>query len=179
MALAVVAAAGCRTPFYELTPPCDPGFTRCDGVCVNPMHDDAHCGTCGRACTTGTICLVGSCLCPPPLRECAGRCLDTASDRSLWKDRALVELNRAVLHSFDRAGVTIADHHTESRRFLSHVEREEGKGREVGADWSWIVPPISGSATPVFHRTYEDRPSSTAYVHHPGAQERAQGRDLV
>lgn len=105
--------------------------------------------------------------------------LDTSTDRSLWKDRALVELNRAVLHSFDRAGVTIADHHTESRRFLSHLEREERKGREVGADWSWIVPPISGSATPVFHRTYEDRPSSTAYVHHPGAQERAQGRDLV
>ncbi|WP_327251380.1 nitric oxide synthase oxygenase [Streptomyces sp. NBC_01244] len=105
--------------------------------------------------------------------------LDTASDRSLWKDRALVELNRAVLHSFDRAKVTIADHHTESRRFLTHLEKEERKGRDVGADWSWIVPPISGSATPVFHRTYEDRPSSTAYVHHPGAQERAQGRDLV
>ncbi len=105
--------------------------------------------------------------------------LDTSSDRSLWKDRALVELNRAVLDSFDRAGVTIADHHTESRRFLSHLEREGRKGREVGADWSWIVPPISGSATPVFHRTYEDTPSSTAYVHHSGAQERARGRDLV
>lgn len=105
--------------------------------------------------------------------------LDTSSDRSLWKDRALVELNRAVLHSFDRAGVTIADHHTESRRFLAHMEREERKGREVGADWSWIVPPISGSATPVFHRTYEDRSSSTAYVHHRGAQGRAQGRGLV
>lgn len=105
--------------------------------------------------------------------------LDTTSDRSLWKDRALVELNRAVLHSFDAAGVTIADHHTESRRFLSHLEREERKGRQVGADWSWIVPPMSGSATPVFHRTYEDRPSATAYVHHTGAQERARGEDLV
>lgn len=105
--------------------------------------------------------------------------LATTSDRSLWKDRALVELNRAVLHSFDEAGVTIADHHTESRRFLSHLEREERKGREVGADWSWIVPPISGAATPVFHRTYEDRPSATAYVHHAGAQERARGEDLV
>ncbi|MER5928644.1 nitric oxide synthase oxygenase [Streptomyces sp. NPDC002054] len=105
--------------------------------------------------------------------------LDTSSDRSLWKDRALVELNRAVLHSFDRAGVTIADHHTESRRFLTHLEREERRGREVGADWSWIVPPISGSATPVFHRTYEDRQQSPAYVHHEGAEDRARGRDLV
>ncbi|RSS79836.1 nitric oxide synthase oxygenase [Streptomyces sp. WAC06614] len=105
--------------------------------------------------------------------------LDTGSDRSLWKDRALVELNRAVLHSFDRAGATIADHHSESRRFLTHLAREERKGREVGADWSWIVPPISGSATPVFHRTYEDRQASPAFVHHEGARERARGRDLV
>jgi nitric-oxide synthase len=33
--------------------------------------------------------------------------LDTTSDRTLWRDRAVVELNRAVLHSFDAAGVTI------------------------------------------------------------------------
>jgi len=24
------------------------------------------------------------------------------------------------------------------------------------ADWSWIVPPLSGSATPVFHCPYQD-----------------------
>ena len=33
--------------------------------------------------------------------------LDTTSDRTLWRDRAVVELNRAVVHSFDAAGVTI------------------------------------------------------------------------
>ncbi|MFI1393831.1 nitric oxide synthase oxygenase [Streptomyces sp. NPDC020681] len=101
--------------------------------------------------------------------------LDTTSDRSLWKDRALVELNRAVLHSFDRAGVTVTDHHTESRRFLTHIDREESQGRGVGADWSWIVPPISGSATPVFHRTYDATQWRPAYVHHPEAQVRARG----
>jgi nitric-oxide synthase len=101
--------------------------------------------------------------------------LDTRTDRSLWKDRVLVELNRSVLHSFDRAGVTVADHHTESRRFLTHLGREERKGRRVGADWSWIVPPISGSATPVFHRTYETVEQHPAYVHHPEARARALG----
>ncbi|MEV6652461.1 nitric oxide synthase oxygenase [Streptomyces sp. NPDC051219] len=105
--------------------------------------------------------------------------LDTSSDRSLWKDRALVELNRAVLHSFDRAGVTVTDHHTESHRFLSHLGREERAGREVSADWAWIVPPISGSATPVFHRTYDLAERSPAFVHHSGARMRAQGGDLV
>ncbi|MFD5558657.1 nitric oxide synthase oxygenase [Streptomyces sp. NPDC127068] len=98
--------------------------------------------------------------------------LDTSSDRTLWKDRALVELNLAVLHSFDRAGVTVTDHHTESRRFLTHLEREERVGRAVGADWSWIVPPISGSATPVFHRTYDDTQLRPAFVHHPQAPQR-------
>ena len=96
--------------------------------------------------------------------------LDTGSDRSLWKDRALVELNRAVLHSFDRAGVTITDHHAESRRFLQHVAREGHRGREVGADWSWIVPPMSGAATPVFHRTYDSTERSPAFVRHDGKE---------
>lgn len=101
--------------------------------------------------------------------------LNTADDRSLWRDRALVELNRAVLHSFDQAGVTITDHHTESRRFLAHIDRENAHGREVSADWAWIVPPISGSATPVFHRTYDSTEQRPAYVHHPRAQSRARG----
>ncbi|NUK02508.1 nitric oxide synthase oxygenase [Streptomyces lunaelactis] len=105
--------------------------------------------------------------------------LDTSSDRSLWKDRALVELNRAVLHSFDRAGVTVSDHHTESRRFLTHMDREQSRGRGVGADWSWIVPPISGSATPVFHRTYDPTQWRPAYVHHPEAMARARGEGSV
>jgi nitric-oxide synthase len=82
--------------------------------------------------------------------------LDTFSDRTMWKDRALVELNVAVLHSFDAAGVTLADHHTESERFLAHVEKEEAAGRTCPADWSWIVPPVSGGITPVFHRYYDE-----------------------
>ncbi|MCW0212943.1 MAG: nitric oxide synthase oxygenase [Pseudonocardia sp.] len=90
----------------------------------------------------------------PTIAERMG--LDTSSPRTLWKDRALVELVLAVHHSFDRAGVTMADHHTESERFLTHLDREERAGRQCPADWSWIVPPISGGATPVFHRYYDE-----------------------
>jgi nitric-oxide synthase len=82
--------------------------------------------------------------------------LDTSTETTLWRDRALVELNVAVLHSFALADVKIADHHTESRRFLTHLEKEERAGRTVPADWSWIVPPLSGGATPVYHRYYDD-----------------------
>jgi nitric-oxide synthase len=91
------------------------------------------------------------------LPEIAARMgLDRSRDRSLWRDQALVELNVAVLHSFDAAGVTMTDHHTESRRFLTHLAREERAKRICPADWSWIVPPISGSATEVFHRYYDE-----------------------
>ncbi|MGW7681666.1 nitric oxide synthase oxygenase [Kribbella sp. NPDC054772] len=91
--------------------------------------------------------------------------LDTSDESTLWRDRALVEINRAVLHSYQVHGVTITDHHTESRRFLLHLEREEREGRQCPADWSWIVPPMSGAQTPVFHRYYDtevDGPNFTA-----------------
>lgn len=93
--------------------------------------------------------------------------LDTANDRTLWRDRALVELNLAVLHSFDQAGVTLADHHTESTRFLAHVAREGRHRRPVPTDWTWIVPPLSGSATAVFHRYYDppDPDQRPAFLH--------------
>jgi nitric-oxide synthase len=82
--------------------------------------------------------------------------LDTSTERSLWRDRALIELNRAVLWSFDRAGARISDHHTESRHFITHCTKEEKAGRTVPADWTWIVPPVSGGITPVFHRYYAE-----------------------
>jgi nitric-oxide synthase len=81
-----------------------------------------------------------------------------------------VELNVAVLHSFDAAGVTMADHHSESRRFLAHLAREQRAGRITPADWSWIVPPISGAATAVFHRYYDDADLRPNFVHHRRAQ---------
>jgi nitric-oxide synthase, bacterial len=82
--------------------------------------------------------------------------LSIASNRTLWKDKAMTELNLAVLHSLTAAGITIADHHTESVRFLQHLEREERQGRACPADWTWIVPPAASSATPVFHRYYQN-----------------------
>lgn len=79
--------------------------------------------------------------------------LNIHSDRSLWRDRALVELNIAVLSSFAGHGITVVDHHTASRQFLLHDAREKRSGREVPAHWGWLVPPLSGSASPIFHIT--------------------------
>ncbi|WP_372504130.1 nitric oxide synthase oxygenase [Actinokineospora diospyrosa] len=90
--------------------------------------------------------------------------LDTTRETSLWRDRALVELNIAVLHSYAAAGVTISDHHTEAARFMMHLDQEAKAGRKCPADWSWIVPPMSGSQTPLFHRYYDTDPLRPEFI---------------
>jgi nitric-oxide synthase len=81
--------------------------------------------------------------------------LDISDDRTLWKDRALVELNRAVLWSFDRAGVSMSDHHTESQRFMLFLEAMARTGHAVPTDWSWVVAPMSAATLPTYHRYYD------------------------
>ncbi|XP_070568864.1 nitric oxide synthase 1-like [Ptychodera flava] len=88
--------------------------------------------------------------------------LDTSNTSSLWKDKALVEVNIAVLHSFQKKNVTITDHHQASELFVKHMENEQRLRGGCPADWVWIVPPMSGSITPVFHQEmlfYKLKPS--------------------
>lgn len=82
--------------------------------------------------------------------------LDMSHDRTLWKDRALVELNRAVIHSYRKAGVIMVDHHTVAKQFIDHIAREDKAGRKCPTDWSWVNPPMSSSLTPTFHRLYDE-----------------------
>uniref|UniRef100_A0A1A9WAM1 nitric-oxide synthase (NADPH) n=1 Tax=Glossina brevipalpis TaxID=37001 RepID=A0A1A9WAM1_9MUSC len=78
--------------------------------------------------------------------------LDTRTPTSLWKDKAVVEVNIAVLYSYQSRNVTIVDHHTASESFMKHFENESKLRNGCPADWIWIVPPLSGSITPVFHQ---------------------------
>jgi len=98
--------------------------------------------------------------------------LDMSSERTLWRDRAMIELSRAVLHSYDSRGIHITDHHTESQRFLEHLAREENAGRICPADWSWIVPPVSSALTPVYHRYYDEADLRPYFVRDPDFQAR-------
>jgi nitric-oxide synthase, bacterial len=60
------------------------------------------------------------------VREVADRLgLDTSTERTLWRDRVTVELNRAVLHSFDTAGVTITDHYAEAQHRLAWLRSRQ------------------------------------------------------
>lgn len=98
--------------------------------------------------------------------------LDRSTDRSLWRDRAMVELNRAVLHSFDAAGITIGDHHGLGDGFERFCQSESRQGREVTGDWVWLNPPMTSPQTPQFHREYTNSVvEHTNYFYQPGPGE--------
>ncbi|XP_044860215.1 nitric oxide synthase, endothelial isoform X1 [Mauremys mutica] len=95
--------------------------------------------------------------------------LDTGKTSSLWKDKAAVEINVAVLHSFQVAKVTIVDHHVATESFIKHMENELQMRGGCPADWIWIVPPISGSLTPVFHQEMVNYLLSPCFRYQPDA----------
>ncbi|XP_008070020.1 nitric oxide synthase, inducible [Carlito syrichta] len=78
--------------------------------------------------------------------------LETHKLASLWKDQAVVEINIAVLYSFQKQNVTIMDHHSAAESFMKYMQNEYRSRGGCPADWIWLVPPISGSITPVFHQ---------------------------
>ncbi len=90
----------------------------------------------------------------PKVAEVMG--LDMSSNRSLWKDKALVELNVAVLESFQQAGVTIVDHHTAAKQFKNFEKKEAAAERDVTGNWAWLIPPMSPATTHIFHKPYKN-----------------------
>ncbi|MEM6277136.1 MAG: nitric oxide synthase oxygenase [Pseudomonadota bacterium] len=77
--------------------------------------------------------------------------LRTDNDNPLWRDQALLELNRAVLHSFRKAGMRMLDHHDLSSWFDRFRSDETQSGRPVFGHWPWIVPPMSANLSNVWH----------------------------
>ncbi|BFH65670.1 nitric oxide synthase oxygenase [Paenibacillus azoreducens] len=90
----------------------------------------------------------------PHVAELMG--LSTASETTLWRDRALVEMNVAVLHSYKQAGVSIVDHHTAAAQFKLFEQREAECGRPLTGYWNWLIPPISPATTHIFHHSYDN-----------------------
>lgn len=90
----------------------------------------------------------------PAVAEIIG--LNTSRSSSLWKDRALVELNVAVLDSFKEAGVSIVDHHTAAQQFKLFQQQEEMAVRDVTGNWTWLIPPMSPATTHMYHSPIEN-----------------------
>ena len=90
----------------------------------------------------------------PAVAEIMG--LDTKSNMTLWKDRALVELNLAVLQSFKENGVSIVDHHTAAQQFKLFEQQEEESNRQATGNWAWLIPPVSPATTHIFQKPIEN-----------------------
>ncbi|KAG9340584.1 hypothetical protein JZ751_021406 [Albula glossodonta] len=98
---------------------------------------------------------------------------------SLWKDQALVAVNIAVIHSFQRGcwesgvlspgknNVTIMDHHTAAESFMRHMEAEFRQRGGCPSDWVWLVPPMSGGLSPVFHQEMVNYILTPFYYYQP------------
>ncbi|MBD1379573.1 nitric oxide synthase oxygenase [Metabacillus arenae] len=91
--------------------------------------------------------------------------LKTDYNSTLWKDKALIELNAAVLYSFKKAGVSIVDHHTAAAQFQHFEEKEKLEGRTITGDWTWLIPPVSPAATHIFHKSYHNEIVSPNYFY--------------
>jgi len=87
----------------------------------------------------------------------------------------LVELNRAVLHSFAADGVRIMDHHALSGSFDKFCTRERAQGRKVYGDWSWITPPMSSNLSWIWHsKTFQKEVLKPNYFYQDMPQDLAQ-----
>jgi nitric oxide synthase oxygenase domain/subunit/ferredoxin-NADP reductase/CRP-like cAMP-binding protein/bacterioferritin-associated ferredoxin len=102
-------------------------------------------------------------------RIAEGLGLDLHDDRSLWRDRAQLLLAEAVLYSFDQAGVKISDHHGIGHEFLEFCRAEQHQGREPQAEWSWVVPPMSGALNVLYQEPFENQGLKPAFVEQPPA----------
>lgn len=101
----------------------------------------------------------------PTIAEIMG--LNTKSNASLWKDRALVELNAAVLFSYKEDGVSIVDHHTAAQQFKRFEANEIDAGRDVTGNWTWLIPPLSPGTTHIFHKPYNNEKKTPNYFYQP------------
>ena len=90
--------------------------------------------------------------------------MDLSNDRGLWRDHAQLILAEAVLYSFAEAGVRLSDHHEVGHEFLEFCRAEQKQGREPQAEWSWVVPPMSGSLNVLYQEPFENQAFKPAYI---------------
>jgi Nitric oxide synthase, oxygenase domain len=97
------------------------------------------------------------------------KALKVGPPTSLWQEKANIELNIAILHSFQRARVSMVDHYTAAEGFMTFCDAEFAAGSGVPAEWvgnhfqnllsiyspymlvTRLVPPCAGSVSPLFH----------------------------
>ncbi|KAF9465476.1 nitric oxide synthase [Collybia nuda] len=92
-------------------------------------------------------------------------------EEALAENRAQMELNFAVYHSFLRDRITMSDSLTASAKWTRYDDEFEKKnGFRLPSDPYWVAPP-QGSIIPVWHRggapNYQPKPMIARHVHDP------------
>lgn len=105
----------------------------------------------------------------PKIAELMG--LDTKSNNSLWIDKALVELNIAVIHSYQEANVTLVDHHTAAKQFKVFEANETKNGRSITGNWAWLIPPLSAATSHIYHKPYNNDILTPNYFYQSNPQD--------
>jgi hypothetical protein len=82
MALLLIMINGClaETAASSTASPCAAGTTLCLRECTNTKIDELNCGSCGKVCPLGKVCIHGTCSCLPKQPECNGTCVDISID---------------------------------------------------------------------------------------------------
>ncbi|XP_055334532.1 nitric oxide synthase, endothelial-like [Paramacrobiotus metropolitanus] len=78
--------------------------------------------------------------------------LDCSRSSTMWKEKAQTEMIVAVIHSYQKAGVVMIDHHKACELFEDHLRNETKIRGGCPADWVWIVPPSATNLTVLFHQ---------------------------
>lgn len=91
--------------------------------------------------------------------------LNTSTTASYWRDRALVEFNYAVYHSFKQSGISIVDHYNASKQFKKFEDNEKRFNRKVTGKWSWLAPPLSPSLVHNYHKGYDNEMRSPNFLY--------------
>lgn len=63
-------------------PHCAAGELSCDGTCIDPHSDSAHCGSCDEACASDETCTRGACVlsCLDAETVCGSECANMKTD---------------------------------------------------------------------------------------------------
>lgn len=77
MLLACASSSSPSPPATDASANC---IKECDGKCIDPSTDMAHCGSCGNACVNGAACVQGICQCAASTTKCGSACVDTKTD---------------------------------------------------------------------------------------------------
>ncbi|CAF1680816.1 unnamed protein product, partial [Adineta ricciae] len=88
----------------------------------------------------------------PKLAKLLNLDVTSAANSQLNIDRIYVEINAAALYSFEKAKISIVDHHTAAAGFMKFFKQEVAQRGNTPGDWVWLVPPISGGMSSLFHQ---------------------------